>query len=363
MQMRWLLGGLLISTSALAEPATDLAIPVVPTTNATAARAQSRTIYLNRTGVTLSPGPNDSQTQTSSLVSARTQIPAWSASASLWADTVSCLRDTFAPFDVTLTETDPGAAPHIEAVFGGHGSMLGLPANVAGVSPMRTDCAVIENSIAFTFTDVIPQNAQVACAVMAQEIAHSYGLDHELLAPDPMSYLPYSGHRTFQDQVASCGESSARPCGIPGYQACRPDQNSYQLLVERLGAAGTGDVAAPSLAITSPSDGESLEAGFVIAADISDDVAVKSATLSIDGTVVATRTVAPWTFAETDNLEPGPHELEIAATDGTNVSTQTITVDIISPPNVAQALGCSAGGSSSWLVALAALGLVRRRRR
>ena len=192
---------------------------------------------------------------------------------------------------------------------------------------------------------------------MAQEIAHSYGLDHELLAPDPMSYLPYSGHRTFQDQVASCGESTPRPC------ACGPTQSSYQLLLERLGAAGTGDIDAPSLAITAPSDGAVVEPGFLITADVSDDVAVTDTTLSIDGTVVASRTVAPWKFAATDDLAPGPHSITIAASDGTNTSTQTITIDVESPPDVAQELGCSAAGNSSWLVALAALGLLRRRRR
>jgi MYXO-CTERM domain-containing protein len=356
MQTRWLLGGLLISTAAMAEPMTDLTVPVPPATTA-AARAQSRTIYLNRNGVTLTPGVNDSRANTSSLITQPAEIPAWNASASLWADTVSCLRDTFAPFDVTVTETDPGATPHIEAVFGGHAALLGLPVNAAGVSPMRTDCGVIENSIVFTFADAIPQKAEVACAVMAQEIAHSYGLDHELLAPDPMSYLPYSGQRAFQDQVASCGESTPRPC------ACGPNQSSYQVLLARLGAAGTGDIDAPSLAITSPSDGAVVAPGFLITADISDDVAVTDTTLSIDGTVVASRSVAPWKFGATDDLAPGPHSITIAASDGTNTSTQTVTIDVESPPDVAQELGCSAGGNSSWLVALAVLGLVRRRRR
>ena len=32
-----------------------------------------------------------------------------------WAATVSCMRDLFAPFDVTVVEADPGNVPHIEA--------------------------------------------------------------------------------------------------------------------------------------------------------------------------------------------------------------------------------------------------------
>jgi uncharacterized protein (TIGR03382 family) len=72
---------------------------------------------------------------------------------------------------------------------------------------------------------------------MAQEIAHSYGLDHQMLPSDPMTYLDYDGDRTFQDQAAACGEFEARPCGIAG-NICRAQQNSVLLLEQRLGRRG-----------------------------------------------------------------------------------------------------------------------------
>jgi hypothetical protein len=341
---------------------TGTAMPVAPTSAPTGARAQTRTIYLNRNGVTLTPGPNNSRANTSSLVVAPTTVPAWTASDALWTDTVACMRETFAPFDVAITETDPGATPHLEAVFGGSPAMLGLPMTAAGVSPMRTDCGVIEGSIAFAFTDVMPQKAQIVCAVMAQEIGHSFGLDHELLAADPMSYLPYAGHRAFQDQTAACGETTPRPCGAPGNPACRASQSSYQLLLERLGAAGTGDIDPPTLAITSPADGTTVEPGFAITATVADDVAVARVTLAIDGTDVAARTVAPWSFTASDTLEPGPHLIELTATDGTNETTEMRMVTIDGPPNTPLA-GCSASrGDGGWLLALGIV-LVRRRRR
>jgi hypothetical protein len=249
-------------------------------------------------------------------------------------------------------------------VFGGSPAMVGMPMTAAGVSPMRTDCGVLESSIAFTFTDVIPQKAQVVCAVMAQEIGHSYGLDHELLAADPMSYLSYSGHRAFQDQTASCGEFTARPCGAPGHASCRADQNSYQLLLERLGAAGAGDVDPPTIAITAPGDGATVEPGFTITAAIADDVAVTRVTLAIDGTEVAARTVGPWTFTTDDALEPGPHLIELTATDGTNTTVESASVTVDGPPPAAPTIaGCSASrGDAGWLLALGIV-LVRRRRR
>ena len=198
------------------------------------ARALSKTVYLNKGGVALLPGGNDARTNRSSIATEQVSIPAWNVSPSTWTATVSCMRELFAPWDITFTETDPGAVPHIEAVFGGSPSILGLDANTAGVSPFTTDCSVIENAMVFTFTAVIPQDARLACEIMAQEVAHAYGLDHELLASDPMTYLMYDGDRSFQNQTASCGEDKPRPCGING-STCRANQNSVTLLTERLG--------------------------------------------------------------------------------------------------------------------------------
>jgi len=213
-------------------------LPASPATAAPTARAGTRVIYLNRDGAVLWPGDaNDSSSQTSTIVSEPTSIGAWDIDDDTWADTVACVRDIYRPFDVTITDEDPGDAPHMEAIFGGHPNDVGLPDNVAGVSPFTTDCAMIESSIVFTFTDVMPDDARTMCEVMAQEIAHSYGLDHEMLASDPMTYLDYAGERTFQNEMAPCGENGNRLCGING-NMCRQKQNSVALLTERLGAKG-----------------------------------------------------------------------------------------------------------------------------
>ncbi len=211
-------------------------------------RAESRTIYLNRDGVVLRPGDNDSAQNISSVVTQPTVIAGWDIDDGTWSETVACVRDMYSRFDVVVTDRDPGDVPHIEAVFGGHPADVGLPDNVAGVSPFTTDCAIIERSIVFTFTDVIEDDAQVMCEVMAQEIAHSYGLDHELLPEDPMTYLTYFGNRSFQDEMADCGEYGERMCGIEG-SVCRERQNSVTLLTERLGAR-------PSTAVPEAADDE-----------------------------------------------------------------------------------------------------------
>lgn len=219
----------------------ELARQEVPTPPPTGAPALSKVVYLNRTGVTVTPGASDARVNRSSVTKQPATIPAWNASDELWAETVTCLEAMFAPFDVELTETDPGTTPHIEAVFGGNPSLLGLGPRVGGAAPLSSTCAVVENAMVFAFTDILMPKGQAVCETMAQEIAHAYGLDHELLSSDPMSYLPHNGDRTFQDVMASCGETTARPCGI-GTTSCRAQQNSYAILLERLGASGAEPV-------------------------------------------------------------------------------------------------------------------------
>jgi len=212
-------------------------------------RAQSRVIYLNHDGVILRPGDNDSSRQVSSIVAEPTAIDGWDVDDDTWSQTVACVAGIYAPFDVTVTDVDPGDAPHIEAVIGGSPGDIGLPDNVAGVSPFTSDCSIIEGSIVFTFTDVLPDDPETVCEVMAQEIAHSFGLDHEMLPSDPMTYLAYDGDRTFQDAMAPCGEYTDRKCGING-NMCRQRQNSVALLEQRLGARGASSTSGDGSAAT-----------------------------------------------------------------------------------------------------------------
>lgn len=361
-------------------------LPPTVTGDGTTALAMSRVIYLNKTGVTLLPGENDARTNRSSIATQQTTIPAWNPSPTIWAATVSCMRDLFAPFDVTVVEADPGNVPHIEAVFGGTPQLLGMEAGVAGVSPFTQNCAIIENSIVFTFTSVIPQDARLACEIMAQEVAHSYGLDHVLLASDPMTYLQYTGDRSFKNQTASCGENTARPCGIGG-STCRANQNSVGLLTERLGAK-TADAIPPTGSITSPTANAQVPPGFNVYVAATDNLMVRSGKLFVDGTATQTLTTGgPFTFTTPATLAEGPHKIKIEISDGINVvMTTEITVTVKNgatppaPPGMGGGGsggdtgtggdsneitgGCSTGsGSSSLLLGLALVGLIIRRRR
>jgi hypothetical protein len=329
-------------------PGTNLVLArkLLPPSKAPGVMARSKVIYLNHLGVTLTPGEDDSTTQHSSIIGGTAVVPPWNTSQATWNATVACMQDMFARFDVTVTDQDPGATPHIEAVFGGSPQDIGMGQGVGGVSPFTEDCGIIENSIVFTFTDVFPDDAQTVCEVMSQEVAHSYGLDHEMLASDPMTYLQYNGNRSFKDQTVSCGEYQNRPCGIGG-STCRANQNSVQLLYARVGKA---DLVAPTLAITSPADGATVEPGFSVEATASDDVGVTMTTFSIDGQPAGMdATAGPYTFPTDPALAEGPHTLRVEATDGHNTQAQSITVIVAVTPtgsDSGSATGSDSGGDT-----------------
>jgi Big-like domain-containing protein len=375
--------GLVMARQVL--PASDQPIVGGVSDGPNLAVAQSRIVYMNKNGVTLAPGNNDSRTNKSTIVTQTTTFAAWNVSAANWSTVMTCMRDLFLRFDVQIVDTDPGNVPHMEAVFGGSPTQAGMPSNVAGVSPFTTDCSIIENSIVFTFTGAFQFTPREACEIMAQEVAHSYGLDHELLASDPMTYLQYNGNRAFQDMNAQCGESTARNCGING-SVCRTGQNSVALLKERLGTGG--DLVAPTMNWASPSDGATVPPGFEVKASGADNIAVTGAVLKIDGMQTDMKTGAgPFTFATSSTLPEGQHTVVVEVSDGKNIKseTRTVTVKKGAPPPDGTGSGSGAGGEGTgdpdlnngdivggcaasrshtgWLFALGVLFVALRRRR
>jgi uncharacterized protein (TIGR03382 family) len=339
-------------------------------------------IYMNREGGTYSPGGNDARTNLSSLVQRPTVIPAWNVSDAGWAEVMSCVRDLFEPFDVEITDVDPGRnVPHIESIVAGDPADLSLDPGVGGVSPFTESCSVIPNSIVYTFAEVFGNDFETICEVVAQEAAHSFGLDHQFLAADPMAYLPFDGLRTFQDRDVECGEFAARACGLPNRRVCSQTQNSFEMLSERIGVR---KVDGPSVAIDSPSNGATVEPGFAVQGLADSTGELLRVELWVDGALSASKFNGPFSFATSEALAEGQHRVELRAYDAITVATATITVTVEDgPPGTNPGVGgddgddagngadgdqvtggCDAGGGAPGvLVALGIYALFRRRRR
>lgn len=343
-------------------------------------------LYINKNGTTLTPGTNDSRTNRSTLVNQTRAIPAWNVSATAWQQIMDCTRTMWAPFNVLVTDVDPGNVPHMESIVTTVPGTIGMDPNVGGVSPYLIGCGAIDNSIVFTFADAFGGDPETICEVMGQEMAHSIGLDHEMLASDPMTYLQYNGLQSFKDQAVSCGEYQNRACGLQG--ECGASQNSYQMLMQRVGPAGGGGGAIPEIAITSPANGATVRPGFSVTADATDDGTIARVELWLDGALVDTKTVGPFTFTTSGALTAGVHTVQTVVYDNddqSSIAQIEVTVSPDAPPDPdgdgtpdvdgdgdgtqdpAQIVGgCAAGGGSSGaglvLLGLAAVGLARRRR-
>jgi hypothetical protein len=240
---------------------------------------ETRVVFLNRRGGTYTRGSNNSSTNVSSIPSTTATIPAYEGSEADWQSLLSCVRTQYARFNVQITDVDPGAAMHIEAVVGGYSSALGYASNVGGVSPFN--CGVISRSIVYVFSRAYG-SVRGECEAVAHEIGHSLGLEHEYLCQDPMTYLSGCGSKSFQEVHAQCGTSSAVAC-----QCGAATQNTVQKLLANVGpstSAPTPPVVdvPPTVSVSAPMNGASYARGALVSirATATDDRAVREVQLS-----------------------------------------------------------------------------------
>ncbi|HRC59089.1 MAG TPA: polyketide synthase, partial [Kofleriaceae bacterium] len=108
-----------------------------------------------------------------------------------------------------------------------------LQADPGSLGVMAADAAhgrVLENAISYTFAALMPEDAEALCVTAAQETGHTFGLDHQMLCNDPMTYLPACGKHYFRRMDAHCGEHDPRPC-----RCGDAFQNSYLTLLDTFG--------------------------------------------------------------------------------------------------------------------------------
>jgi hypothetical protein len=212
------------------------------------ARAE-RILFLDRCpgDCSYTPGPDDSGANQSSVVGQASTLSGFSYGDESWDAVVACVRDTFAPFAIVVTDVDPGTVEHLEVAVGGLPQQLGLPMGVASVSPITCEGdRVVDAGIGFTFAALLGDVPLELCWNAAQAAGSLLGLDRAYLAGDVMTYLGGSLPKAFLDETAACGEFAPRACQCGG-----TTQNSYQHLLALLpepDAAATGVAATAALA-------------------------------------------------------------------------------------------------------------------
>lgn len=287
--------------------------------------AVSNVIYLNNckpNGCVLKPGYDNATTNTTSIPDTSATISAFLGSDTVWQQVVQCVRQTYADFDVQIVTERPASGNYHMAIVAGTPSQVGMQSGVMGVSPFS--CSYIPNAISFTFANVNPTDVADLCWTVAQETAHSWGLDHKYDNRDPMTYLSGGPSiKSFQDEAGACGEYSARQCACNYNNTGSTKMNSYAVIMNTFGS-NTPDVVAPTVSITYPTENAQVTPGFPIRADVADDRVIIKTEFRLDGQLLKTLEDPPWNFSAPPQLAPGKHKVELTAYDRAGNTTKGI---------------------------------------
>ena len=267
------------------------------------------------------------------MVNDQTILPTSGLTQPEWDALMTCMKDLFAPYAVDVVDVEPPCGPEdppfIESIVGGdinnvHWRSPPITGTI-GISPMNGDCSVVEQSITFNFSDTVKQynlSAHFLCGVVAQETAHSLGLDHQMDCSQPMSYLDEcSPGWEFKDADFNCGEYSPRACKCVGNT-----QNNHQVLESVLGPA---DAVPPTVTITEPAEGAEVEFGFEIVATAEDNTRINRVAFFVDDERFGIDQDKGYRLPSPLALSVGQHVIKVVSYDGdenTAEDTRTITI-------------------------------------
>ncbi|MGE0869125.1 MAG: Ig-like domain-containing protein [Kofleriaceae bacterium] len=304
----------------------DPGLPTIDGDGVSAA-AISNIIYLNNckpNGCAVFPGPENSATGSSGIPEQQSIVTPFAYDDTVWNLVVECVRETYSPFGVNVVTERPASGSYHMAIVAGRPGDVQMQNGVGGVAPFS--CGYINNSISYSFANIYGGDVDEICWTVAQETAHSWGLDHKYDNRDPMTYLQSGPSRkTFQNSDGPCGTFSATGCQCGGNT-----MNSYQ---EILATFGSSTPTPPTVKITAPKDGDKVNQGFTVQADIKDDLSPSKAELRIDGVLIGTLNyIQPnqsWLWAAPPSLSQGVHTLKVTGYDvGQSPTDATIKVTI-----------------------------------
>lgn len=302
----------------------------------------SHILYLNSckpNGCTVRQGNTDARTDTSDIGGGH--VSAYSNSVP-WANVLSCVKDVMAPFNITVTDQDPGNVPHFEVMIAGDPSDLGLPQGVGGIADYPCtnvgQCQpYLPNALVFDFasSSFYQGDLDLICGTAAQEIAHAWTLDHATANSDPMTYNPYTTPLHFRD-AAPCGsdcQNGQSPFGLPcsgSTHVCTETGTASQDEVKMITAIfGPAGAAAPTVKITTPANGSTQQPGFDIQVSCTSGDGIQLVQLSIDNVAQASLTAGPYNFTAPTDLADGTHTLTVdCATNKQADATATATVTV-----------------------------------
>ncbi len=348
-------------------------------------------IYLNRcsTGCALRPGQNDDAVQGVSAIATKTATVSESEYPWMpgeWDQIVQCVKQVYSPYNVVVTDQPPASA-YNEIIVAGSPADIGYSPGAGGVAVVSYDCTARQNAVAFAFasaTDTFAMednNSRVLgmCWVIAQETAHTYGLDHEFAwldngssaCNDPMTYLDNcGGQKFFRNRIASCGEfGPARP-GCGPTNSCGSAQNSHARLLGILGP-GTPITTPPMVSVITPTNGGTITNNGAIGVTATAQRGVARLELWINnykwsetkghGFGPAGQDNSPYSVPLPGGVPDGVMDIQIKAFDDIDVEGDSTVVTVTKGAPCADASTCAKGqmcsaGKCFWTAPTGVLG-------
>lgn len=327
-------------------------------------------LYLNRCsgGCTVTGGADDARSMTSSIAVAGTHPmtefqndagQTGAAADAAWNALLTCVQEVYSPFSITVSDQLPSnGVSFTEAIVAGNPTEIGLSNDILGVGVVYPDCSPSDNIISFSFANhefgTGLARTYETCWTVAQETAHSFGLDHEYqftdgqsACSDPMTYrMDCGGQKFFRNKPAACGEYVARTCKCGGVQ------NSVNKLTQVLGA-GTSSIPAPTVSISTPTAGP-VAAGFSVHAAAGSRRGVAKVEMWLNNHLWVTSPGAPfgvngqanpadYTLTAPANVPNGVIDLVVKAYDDLDVETDSPTVTVQMGASCATAASCLTG--------------------
>jgi Bacterial Ig domain len=377
---------LVVAVPAVAETPRTLETVRIEPRPAEHAQAAS-VLYFNRCigGCTITKSPNDdARSRLSSIPggASGTQytLTAFQHGDEVWNKTMTCLREVYSPYNVTITDVQPApGVAYNENIVAGAPSEVMYSNQAGGVSPVTGTCAPFSNVISYSFANTYddPSDdvlAYTLCYVAAQETGHSYGMedhswsfisDGRSACSDPMTYRSdclSKGQHFFRNEAATCGEFSMRPCNCGG-------MNSHLRLITALGV-GQSIVPPPTSIITAPTGGTAQQ-GQPVTITAASKRGVAKVELYLNGFKWGEAKGAP--FNATGQV-PGPYQINFPndvpngvidivaiAKDDIGAETSSATVTVTKGAPCADASACAKGqkceaGKCFWDPAVGELG-------
>jgi hypothetical protein len=172
-----------------------------------------------------------------------------------WTELVACVREVYAPYNVVVTDQDPGTGVvHHECIVAGEDGEINWT-GALGIGTVSPGCSPYDNGISYAFANAHSSDMLQLCWTVAQETAHTYGLDHAFDCYDPMTYIPGCGQKFFMNENLPCGEDEVRAC------RCGGSQNSHARLLDMFDWNST-PLPVPTVSIAFPTNGSTVTSGF-----------------------------------------------------------------------------------------------------